>query len=579
VTGPVDGRGSGNVVISYWFPQTTNARRTITIGYTAQGALAYYAGGDQLRWTALPADRPYAVDSSTITLRLPSATDQWRVDAYPRVLLDERQPMQAQGAVATWRAAGIGPGQPLDVRAQWPHGMVAGSPPSWQAAADEADRRRESVGPVLTVAFGLAGLLVLVGGLAMVVVRWFAHGRDPAIGSVPPEIDEPPSDLPPALVGVVTDERADVQDVVATVLDLAARGVVRITEVVDRRLVPTQRDFELELVDQGAVIHDFERQVLDSLFARGSPARLSQLGDWFGTQVPRLQQSLTGAAYRQGLFAADPEVVRRRYQRLGTLLIVLGAALGFVACVVPAASYGAVVTWPFLGLVVVGAVLRFASGSMPRRTAGGALEAARWRAYARHLQRVGPAAWSAPDGQNGQTGASGRSGRVPAAGRAGDDGERAAELVERTLPYAVALGVDRAWVQKFASVGAPPPRWMQPPVIVVGGAPWGTPMGGPWVGPLGPGAPWGGPHHGHWRGRPSPGPGGAPGSASSAPPAGQDAAGSGPEGWSNSLADLINAASEVMGRGGSGGWSGGGAGGGSFGGGGHGGGGGGSSFG
>ncbi len=61
---------------------------------------------------------------------------------------------------------------------------------------------------------------------------------------------------------------------------------------------------------------------------------------------------------------------------------------------------------------------------------------------------------------------------------------------------------------------------------------------------------------------------------SDAPVLGGDAV----ERGSNSLSDLIEAASEVLGRGGSGGWSGGGFGGGSFSGGSGGGGGGGSSF-
>ena len=547
VSGPLQGPSSGEAVIEYWFPQTLNARRTFVVEYIARGAIAFYDGGDQLRWNALTADRAYPVERSSITLRLPSAASEWQIDAYPRSLLDPDQSRAAQGTTATWNAVNVPSNQPLEIRAQWPHGLITGTAPVWQEEADREAWRRENLRPLLDVAFGTAGLLVPVAGLLAILVTWYARGRDPNVGAVPSELDEPPSDLSPALVGVVMDERAHAHDVVATVLDLAARGALRITEPAEQTRIGTRRDFQLELVDRETATHDFEHLVLDSLFHGDETVRLSQVGDWFGTSVPQLQKSLHAAAHREGLFTGDPEVVRRRHQRLGSLVIGIAGALGFVTCSV-AGEYTDVAAWPFIGLLVVGVVLRFASGSMPRRTAAGTLEAARWRAYGRHLARLGPKAWNR--------------------GINSEDDE--AEAVERTLPYAVALGVDRAWVQKFAAVGARPPRWMHgPPVVVIGGPGWGGPMGMP-----------GGGYWGPWQGRGAPGRGGPSGEnnqsgGDGAPPVlGADSLDRG----SNSLADLLNAASEALSRGGGSGWSGGGSGGGGFSGGSGGSGGGGSSF-
>jgi hypothetical protein len=147
-----------------------------------------------------------------------------------------------------------------------------------------------------------------------------------------------------------------------------------------------------------------------------------------------------------------------------------------------------------------------------------------------------------------------------------DDLERQREVFERSLPYAVALGIDKTWVTKFATVGTPAPRWLQRPPVVVGGGPaWGGPFGGPWVG------------HGPWVGAGRP--------ATAGPPPGQSDGPGGLQNWSDqstgglerasgSLIDLLNAASEVLSRGGGSDWSGGGFGGGGFGGGGGGGGGG-----
>lgn len=535
ISGPTDGSSDGDVRIEWWFAPAANARRTFVLEYVARGAIALYDAGDQLRWNALTQDRPYPIERSTISLRLPAAAGAIvRVDGYPSSLL-VGEPLMSGGA-ATWQVGRLGENQPFEVRAQWPHGAINAAKPVWQEEADREAYRRESLRPVLNVAFGVAGLFVAVGGALALLVTWYSRGRDPAIGAVAHELTEPPSDLSPALAGTVVDERADVQDVVATLLDLAAREAISIREIQDSELAGSHRDFQLELLDKSLARDSFDRLVLDSVFIKDDKVRLSRLGDWFGASVPRLQTALHSEAYRAGLFTADPAVVRRRYQRIGSLLIGLAAMLGVVTC---GAFEGVtdVVLWPFFALAAVGAVLRWSARAMPKRTAHGALEASRWRAYARHLQKT------AAEDQDDDT-------------------------IDKTLPYAVALGADREWVSRLATVGRPAPRWMrQPPVVIVGGPTWGGPLGGPFGGPFG--GPYGG-----GVGRGPSGPSAGPIGESGPPVLGGDAI----ERGSNSLSDLIEAASEVLGRGGSGGWSGGGFGGGSFGGGSGGSGGGGSGF-
>jgi uncharacterized membrane protein YgcG len=154
------------------------------------------------------------------------------------------------------------------------------------------------------------------------------------------------------------------------------------------------------------------------------------------------------------------------------------------------------------------------AGAMPRRTRQGALEAAKWRAFAAHLHD-NPAI--APP--------------------------------SHYLPYAVAFGIDQSYVHHLENIGSPPPAWYGRTgpggvVFVPGGF-----YGGPWIGPR------------SHDGTAPQSPGGI-----AAPPAPN------PQGWSDALAALLNAASEAMAHGGgSGGWSGGGFGGGGGGGGGSGG--------
>jgi hypothetical protein len=230
------------------------------------------------------------------------------------------------------------------------------------------------------------------------------------------------------------------------------------------------------------------------------------------------------------------------------LAIVLAAAFG---------GYTGLAAWPGIALAIDGGLVWLMASRMPRRTAAGAMEAARWKAYARYLTKAQPDAIK-------------RVNRLRELEALSPD-ERRAEVFEETLPYAVAFGIERAWVQKFATVGTPAPRWLGTPggPVVIGGPGWG----GGWIGvPYG-GGPWGpGARH---RGAP--------------PPVGANGGGTQPGGWNDSaqgglnqsagsLMDLLNRVGEVLSHGGGSDWSGGGAGGGWSGGGAGGSGGGGSSF-
>jgi hypothetical protein len=173
----------------------------------------------------------------------------------------------------------------------------------------------------------------------------------------------------------------------------------------------------------------------------------------------------------------------------------------------------------------LGVVLALIAGRMPRRTREGALEAGKWRAFRTYLAE---SAHAQPRGS------------APPA---------------HYLPYAVAFGIDTAFVRHLEQVGAPPPGWY-----------------GRYPGPGGvvfvPGGWYGGPGYGRQGHNDSgpPSPGGSSGGGVAAPSVPD------PQGWSDALAGLLNAASEAMAHGGgSGGWSGGGFGGGGGGGGGSGG--------
>jgi Predicted membrane protein (DUF2207) len=527
--------------IDWWFAPTTDASRTFVISYRLRGALRIYDAGDQLQWKAIYADRPGPIAASTVTVHLPAdvPADQLKT-SFSRYTQDQDSQLgalpsngsgqQVDPRTVRFDIGALSTGTGAETRVQFPHGLVSASPPAWQAAADRADWVQQTLAPIGAFVALLLTLGILAGGGVILFLTWYTRGRDPDAGSVPARLDQPPSDLPAPVAGTLVDGVADAQDAVATLVDLAQRGVLTMTDVDNPRLMGSAHDVKValrEAVDLPGV-RPYERTLLAALFgqsaAPGAEALMSEVRGRFAASIPLLQQALHRAVADSGLFVANPEQVRARYRGLGWVLV----GLGLVGAVLGALALGWAVgiAWlPGLALAIIGlACVRLARG-MPRRTPAGALEAARWRAFRAHLAEP-----------------------------------RSTEVASHPdwLPYAVAFGTDRAFLRRLESIGAPPPAWYGHPA----GSGWGVP-GGVIVLPGGFGGGGYGPH-GH---RPAPGGQGSPDTGGWQGPGVPS-----PQGWSDVLAEVLNGASDALASGGgSGGWSGGGFGGGGGGGGGSGG--------
>jgi Predicted membrane protein (DUF2207) len=114
----------------------------------------------------------------------------------------------------------------------------------------------------------------------------------------------------------------------------------------------------------------------------------------------------------------------------GNILLAVGFFAAFVV-IDNISDIGPTVWMPgaalFLTGLTVGAVSRF----MPRKTLAGAQAAAQWRAFRTYLKSID------------------RFEQI----------EESQELFEWYLPYAIAFGLEKSWIETFARVPAPSPRW------------------------------------------------------------------------------------------------------------------------
>jgi len=427
----------GDYVIKVYFPYTQDSTHTYVLSYIVQGGLRIYEGGDQLWWKAVFADRDFVVRSSTVTVHLPEGVEEvqntaaYGWDAYT----DVRDPR-----TVVFVAQDISPGRELEVRVQFPHGIVEGSSPSWQAREDF----RTSVRPWATLGSLCLGVFIPLAAFLGLYILWYTRGRDRPIRMPADYLAEPPSDLPAGAVGTLLDERADMKDIVATIVDLARRGVIRMQEIEERGFLGlgTHLDFTFERTGQEEDLRGYERTLIRKIFGRRSRKDLSDLKNKFYKAVPTLQKQMYEEVVKMGFFTQSPDRTRKIYAGLGVAGMVLSGVLGFCAMAALSDITGLVIL-PFIGLGLAFLGVAIFGQFMPRKTGEGSMAAAKWRAFKRYLQEI----------------------------ERYTDLKEAKDIFDKYLPYAIAFGLEQDWVRKFAAAGAPAPERSppSPPTLPPGG--------------------------------------------------------------------------------------------------------------
>jgi len=175
----------GDFTIKWYYPGYRDSTHTYTIKYTVKGGLRFYEGGDQVYWKAVFPDRDVPVLASVVTVHLPAAFDpaQLVIAAYGGGR-DERQDVRIEnkGAEVIFTARRTQPGQELEVRVQFPHGVVHGTPAGWQAAYDRKAEYEDKYRPLVDLGLGAIGLLILVAGPLALFVLWYTPGTGRARG-------------------------------------------------------------------------------------------------------------------------------------------------------------------------------------------------------------------------------------------------------------------------------------------------------------------------------------------------------------------------------------------------------------
>lgn len=360
--------------------------------------------------------------------------DRWHV-------ADPCDEAASDGATATFGQAEVGTQQPLTIAVAYPTGSFPGVEPvvqyRWSPGRAFALTPATAGGALAVAAVGGALLLRRLRrtgvdeqflGLTPGVLP--APGQSPDVGArrrAPVAVQfTPPAGFRAGQLGTLVDEAADPRDVTATIIDLAVRGYLRITQVDDGedwRLERTLRPTDDLL--------PYEDQLYMQLFAGRESVELSELRSTFAAAMAGVQNALYVDVTERGWFRRDPSAARSAWAGRGVLVLLVGVAVTVLLAIWT--------QWALVGLalVLVGVVWLAASGAAPARTAAGTAVLAQAEGFRHYLATAEAEQLRFEEGE---------------------------DLFSRYLPLAVAFGLTERWADLFAQLAAqgrplPEPTW------------------------------------------------------------------------------------------------------------------------
>ncbi|KKS89120.1 MAG: hypothetical protein UW37_C0017G0007 [Candidatus Gottesmanbacteria bacterium GW2011_GWA2_44_17] len=392
--------GSPNVLV--------REQKTYIIRYTVKGGLTYFSDHDELYWQVTGTDWQVPIQKASLAVSLPGTIDQTQIRMTCYTGSRDSSASDCSTAYTNGRIT-ISSDTMLSSR----EGMtvVVGFPKNLVAVLEPKPVNTWLSDLIVTIVrivfalFSIGWYLILP---VWIVVHWFRTGRDPKppMGVASAWFDVPKTDkehrlLTPGETGTLIDEKADMREITATIVDLARRGYLKIIE-------KKKRDFYLEkrnAVKKEDTLVQFEKTLYDGIFFGEDPVRIKD-ADSIDT-VSKTKKQLYDAVVQEKFFVSNPESVRTKYSIIGGLALFT-------------------MNFPL-------ALSSFIFGrAMPKKTVSGAQNAA----VAQSLKNF-----------------------ITSQERQYTYQAKNQIFFEKFLPYAIAFGVEKIWADRFKDIKLTKPDW------------------------------------------------------------------------------------------------------------------------
>ena len=373
--------------------------------YHAGRMLGFFDDKDELWWNVTGDGWAFPIDEATASVRFSFgvAANDLDVDAWQGPYGSREKAGSTMGVdgVPAYRATRtLMPGEGLSISVRWPKGLVA--------EPSDMQRLIWLLSDNVNLLVALAGLAAMLGYYLPV---WRSHGKDPEPGVIFTRY-EPPHGYSAASLRYVSNMGYDDETMTAGVVSLAVKGYLRIEDS-DGEYTLARR----HLVGNESPLAAGEKALLGALFEDGDVVKL----------VNDNHEIIGGArsAHRRSL----KNDYHLRYFRTNTLLNLPAVLIGAVAAIIALRIGPSILVIVTIVLMVITTVL-FASLLKRPTGLGRALmdDSAGFREYLEIAEKDELNLRNPP--------------------------EKTPQLFEAYLPFALALGVEQQWAERFAAIFA-----------------------------------------------------------------------------------------------------------------------------
>ena len=374
--------------------------------YRATRMLGFFESHDELYWNVTGFEWQFPIDQAAASVRFtfPLAEDAVSFEAYTGSFGEKGRDYTAtlvDGPEVRFSAnSPLSPVNGLTIVVTWPKGFVAEPSPLQRFAWFLRDN--------LNVLLVVAGIIVL---LAYYIPVWRLYGRDPDEGVIVTRY-EPPPGFSPASLRYIRQMHYDGKVMTSAIVNLAVKGYLGILEYGDKHVL-TRKDAGSD----APPLAPGEKELLDALFAESQSLELDKKNHVVIGQARRAHAKSLKADYHSKYFNTN-----------GLLnLPAIAVAVTFtVASFMQDLEPTAVQIILIIGLFLL--MLFFAIIMKSPTTRGRKLldQVGGFRDYLDVAERDELNLRNPP--------------------------QKTPQLFERYLPYALALGVDQHWAEKFSDV-------------------------------------------------------------------------------------------------------------------------------
>lgn len=408
--------------VKVWVPNATDTSRSVIITYRVENALQFFEEYDELYWNVTGDEWNMAIQKASATLHLPENVTGIRTVAFTGSYgsrEEEESRIRKRGNVITFETlVPLAPYEGLTVAASWNSGVV---------------ERPTLLDNILAFAKDYSILILpLIVFIAMFRL-WQTRGKDPRKGPLVVQY-EPPANMTPAEVGTLIDHYPHMQDLTATIVDLAVRGFLRIEEIDEERLLGlwTSKSYQFRKLEEANTesLRSYERTLLDELFpGTKEVVKLSDLKNSFYKHLSTIREEIFDQLIEVGHYKRRPDKVKVIYVSVAGVLVFL--------TIFGAVFLSAFLWWNAIPIIAAGLgsalVIGIFGWLMPARTKAGARTLDEIRGFEEFLEKVEQERFK-------------RMITSPA-------------MFEKYLPFAMALGQQDKWAEAFEDIFTDPPKW------------------------------------------------------------------------------------------------------------------------